>query len=341
MRRMTTYATNVVKELRGKDEIHGIVAAGGSGGTSLASAVMRNALPIGLPKLIVSTVASGDTGGYVEETDITLMYSVVDIAGLNPLLRRILGNAGAAIAAMAKSYASLQTTLPTSGKKRVGITMFGVTTPAVDKIRQILQSQYNIECYVFHATGHGGKAMERLVPEEGLDAVLDLTTTELCDLMTGGTMAADESRLEVTAKAGIPNIVSVGATDMTNWGPRSTVPERYKDRLLYEHNSMVTLMRSSPEECKRIGDFIADKLKSFSANRDLVEVWLPKGGVSMLSTPGGPFEDRDADAKLFDAIKGGLLESGIRVVEDSRAINDEGFATDVAHALLRKMGIRD
>lgn len=183
--------------------------------------------------------------------------------------------------------------------------------------------------------------MERLVPEEGLDAVLDLTTTELCDLMTGGTMAADESRLEVTAKAGIPNIVSVGATDMTNWGPRSTVPERYKDRLLYEHNSMVTLMRSSPEECKRIGDFIADKLKSFSANRDLVEVWLPKGGVSMLSTPGGPFEDRDADAKLFDAIKGGLLESGIRVVEDSRAINDEGFATDVAHALLRKMGIRD
>lgn len=218
--------------------------------------------------------------------------------------------------------------------------MFGVTTPAVDKIRHILESQYDIECYVFHATGHGGKAMERLVREGGLDAVLDVTITELCDLMTGGTMAADESRLDVTAKAGIPNIVSMGATDMTNWGPRNTVPERYKDRLLYEHNPMVTLMRSSPEECQRIGEFVANKLKNFSANRNMVEVWLPKGGVSMLSTPGGPFEDRDADSKLFEAIKDGLRETGIRVVEDSRAINDEDFAKDIAHALLRKMGLK-
>jgi uncharacterized protein (UPF0261 family) len=215
IRTMAGYATALVKDLYKRFDgtyIDGIVSAGGSGGTSLAAAVMRDALPIGFPKLIVSTVASGDTGPIVEETDITLMYSVVDVAGLNGVLRNVLSNAGAAIAGMACSYASRRTVSVPEAKIRVGITMFGVTTPAVDAIRKHLESEHNVETYVFHATGHGGKAMERLVKEGELDAVLDLTTTEICDMLTGGVMSAGEGRLETAAKAGIPNIVSVGAT---------------------------------------------------------------------------------------------------------------------------------
>lgn len=355
---MSDCATQCLKQLYEHSSIHGIIAAGGSGGTSLAAAVMRNALPIGFPKLIVSTVASGDTGPIVEETDITLMYSVVDVAGLNQLLRRILTNAAAAMSGMAVAYAHRQGTskpgmqsspLPASPsprhdlnqsvtKKRVGITMFGVTTPAVDAIREHLESGYNIECYVFHATGHGGKAMERLVREGELDAVLDLTTTEICDFLTGGNMSAGPNRLEAAAKAGIPNIISIGATDMSNFGPRSTVPERYKDRLLYEHNPVVTLMRTSVDEARQVGHFIIQKLKEHASNPNMVEVWLPTGGVSMISTPGGPFEDHSADTELFRSIKEGCLENDIKLVEDERAINDAGFAKDIATALIRKIG---
>lgn len=337
---MADCATKAVKELYDQGTIDGIIAAGGSGGTSLAAPVMRNALPIGLPKLIVSTVASGDTGPIVEETDITMMYSVVDIAGLNQVLRNILSNAGAAIASMATSYASKKHSSTPSLKKRVGITMFGVTTPAVDVIRKHLESNYEVECYVFHATGHGGKAMERLVREGGLDAVLDLTTTEICDLHTGGVMSAGPERLNAAAEAGIPNIVSLGATDMTNFGPKVTVPERYKHRLLYEHNPVVTLMRSSPEECKQVGDFIAKKLKEHATKPDMIEVWLPTGGVSMIATPGGPFEDQVADLELFRAVKRGLSNTGIKVIEDRRPINDPGFARDIAEALVRNMGLK-
>jgi uncharacterized protein (UPF0261 family) len=267
------------------------------------------------------------------------MYSVVDIAGLNQVLHTILSNAAAAISAMAKSYASRENSVAGSPKRRLGITMFGVTTPAVDAIRAYLESNYPVECYVFHATGHGGKAMERLIREGRLDAVLDLTTTEICDFHTGGVMSAGPHRLEAAAEAGIPNIISVGATDMTNFGPRSTVPERYKDRLLYEHNSVVTLMRSSAEECRQVGEYIVKKLRAHAKRPDMVEVWLPKGGVSMISTPAGPFEDVDADRELFCAISTGLEDSGIKVVEDGRPINDVEFAQDIAEALIRKMGI--
>lgn len=358
MEGMAHCATQVVKKMYHEQKIHGIIAVGGSSGTSLASHVMREALPLGFPKLIVSTIASGDTGPIVEETDIMLLYSVrhpqpdrphlytfllmhrqqvVDIAGLNSLLRQILSNAGKAIASMASSYSRTKQTT-TRPKKRVGITMFGVTTPAVDAIRRILESEYDIECYVFHATGHGGKAMERLVREGGLDAVLDLTTTEICDYLTGGNMSAGPHRLEAAARAGIPNIISIGATDMTNFGPRSRVLERYQKRQLYEHNSMVTLMRSSVEESRQVGEFIVQKLKEHAVKPEMVEVWLPSGGVSMLSIPGGPFEDAKANSELLNTIKTGLEGSGIAVVEDERAINDEGFAHDIAHALLRKMG---
>ena len=336
---MASYATKLLKELFQQDNgtsIDGIISAGGSGGTSLAAAVMRDALPIGFPKLIVSTVASGDTGPIVEETDITLMYSVVDVAGLNQVLRNILSNAGAAIAGMASSYASRRTAKATASKTRVGITMFGVTTPAVDVIRKHLESNYNVETYVFHATGHGGKAMERLVSEGMLDAVLDLTTTEVCDFLTGGVMSAGERRLEAAAKAGIPNIVSVGATDMSNFGPKNTVPGRYKSRKLYEHNPVVTLMRTSEEEATKVGRFIATQLTQHVRDPAMVEVWLPRGGISMIATPDGPFADAAADDALFDAINDGLAGSNIKIKEDARQVNDPSFARDIADALMRK-----
>ncbi|KAF2850338.1 UPF0261-domain-containing protein [Plenodomus tracheiphilus IPT5] len=277
---MATCATTAVKRIFKAGQAHGIIAAGGSGGTSLAAQVMRDALPIGVPKLIVSTIASGDTGPIVRETDITLMYSVVDVAGLNQVLRNILSNAGAAIVGMAQAYALRAQKSEPSSKKRVGMTMFGVTTPAVDTIRNHLESSYDIEIYVFHATGHGGKAMERLIREGGLDAVLDLTTTEVCDHVTGGVMSAGPHRLEAAAEAGIPNIISIGATDMSNFGPINTVPERYKDRTLYEHNPVVTLMRTSKEEAGQVGAFIAAKIRKHAKDPRAIEVWLPKGGWS-------------------------------------------------------------
>lgn len=229
---MANCATRAVEELFQGGLIHAIINAGGSSGTSLAAQVMRTALPIGFPKMIVSTVASGDTGPIVGETDITMMYSVVDVSGLNEVLRNVLSNAGAAIAGMSRAFASRFHDTAARKKKRVGITMFGVTTPGVDCIRKYLESNYEVETYVFHATGHGGKAMERLIQEGGLDAVLDLTTTEVCDLITGGVMSAGEHRLEAAAEAGLPNIISVGATDMTNFGPMGTVPEKYRERKL-------------------------------------------------------------------------------------------------------------
>lgn len=216
--------------------------------------------------------------------------------------------------------------------------MFGVTTPAADRIRHHLESLFNVECYVFHATGHGGKAMERLVREGALDAVLDLTTTEICDLLTGGNMSAGPHRLEAAARAGIPNIISLGATDMTNFGPRKTVPERYQDRLLFEHNPAVTLMRTSRDEAEQIGVHIAEKLRSHASRPDMIEVWVPKGGVSLLSTPNQTFAEPSIDAVLFESLKKGLDGSGIKVVEDERDINNADFAVDIANALIKKFG---
>ncbi|KAF1919279.1 hypothetical protein BDU57DRAFT_440813 [Ampelomyces quisqualis] len=338
---MAACATKAVKDMHEQECIHAIISAGGSGGTSLAAKVMRNALPIGFPKMIVSTVASGDTGPIVKETDITLMNSIVDVAGLNKIMRRVLGNAGYAIAAMSHAYlaAANDTAQEKTEKKRVGITMFGVTTPAADAIRNYLETNYDIETYIFHATGHGGKAMERLIREGGLDAVIDLTVTEICDHITGGVMSAGPRRLEAAAEAGIPNIISLGATDMTNFGPRSSVPERYSSRKLYEHNSVVTLMRTSKDEAQQIGAFIVDKLSKHTKDANTIQVWLPTGGISLLAVPDGPFADEEADTTLFRSIKDGLVGTGIEVVEDKRAINEESFAHDIAEALVMKMGI--
>ncbi|KAL2800881.1 hypothetical protein BJX66DRAFT_290346 [Aspergillus keveii] len=332
--------TKCVKDILSKAEIHGILGAGGSGGTSLISGVMRNAAPFGLPKLIVSTIASGDTGSVVGECDISLMYSVVDVAGTNRLLKEVLGNAAGAIFGMAVAYEqrlAKQRTgdAPADGKKtRVGVTMFGVTTPCVNRIRQHLEENYPVEVYVFHATGHGGKAMERLVREGRLDAILDITTTEICDLIAGGNMACDENRLDIALQRGIPNIISVGATDMVNFGPMDTVPPKYRDRQFYVHNPSVTLMRTSVDECRRVGGFIANKVNRFTKDKNMVEVWVPKGGVSAIATPGGAFADAEADAALARTLGLGMEPSGVRFVEDERDINDEGFAVDIADRLM-------
>lgn len=337
---MAAAATKCVAELYASNpkDIHGIVNAGGSSGTALSSAVMRDALPVGFPKLIVSTVASGDVSHVVGETDITLTYSVVDIAGLNSLLRSILSNAAGAIVGMARAY---EKRLSSEGRGeegekrlRIGITMFGVTTPCVDAARKRLEEKYNAEVYVFHATGHGGRAMERLVSEEKLDAVLDITTTELCDHVAGGVMDAGPGRLEAAAKRGIPYILSLGATDMVNFGPKSTVPEKYKGRNLYEHNPSVTLMRTSPEECGQIAAFLVEKLTKFAKDKTKVQVWIPNGGVSMIATKGSAFYDEESDKVLFDSVRRGLEGSRIKVVEYERDINDPGFANGIADALI-------
>lgn len=322
--------------------VHGIVSAGGTGGTSLVSAVMREVFPVGLPKLMVSTNASGDTGPVVGETDITMMYSVVDIAGTNSLLKRILSNAAGAVTGMARAYErSLNETSHKDERphKRLGLTMFGVTTPCVDKVRTHLEAKYPVECFVFHCTGHGGKAMERLVEEGELDAVLDLTTTEICDELMGGTMSAGPHRLEAALKAGIPNIISVGATDMVNFGPRATVPEKYSKRKLFEHNPVVTLMRTSPEESAMVAEFIAGKINKFAKSPEMVQVVLPKGGVSMIATPEAPFYDAKADDTLFSVLESSLKDSGVSIVSDKRAINDEAFAVDVAERMAKLMGL--
>ncbi|XWW98664.1 hypothetical protein V2A60_006666 [Cordyceps javanica] len=340
---ISTCAAKAVKDLYESQSIDGIVSAGGSGGTSLVSSIMKDVLPIGFPKLIVSTIASGDNEPIIGETDIALMYSVVDVAGLNQVLKGILSNAGAAIGAAAVSYskrrasASAENSGPSSEKKRVGITMFGVTTPGVDAIRSHLESNYPIETYVFHATGRGGKAMERLVREGILDAVIDLTTTEIADFIAGGVMPADKDRLDAAIQKRIPNIVSLGATDMINFGARDTVPQALRDRVIVEHNSLVTLVRTSPEECTKIGEFIAKKLQKTKVP-DKTHVWIPKGGVSMLAVPRQPFADRAADTALFDALREGLKGTGIRIMEDERDVNNTDMAKEIADCLARDLG---
>ena len=335
----------VVKDLVNNADVQGIVSAAGSSGSSLATAFMRHACPIGFPKLMVSTMASGNIKHYVEETDITMMYSVVDIAGVNSVLKQILTNAAVAISAMTVSYSKhlLDATTIESKSKRIAITMFGVTTPAADAVRQILTTAphdpSDFEIYVFHATGSGGRAMERLVAEGQIDAVVDLTTTEIADELFGGVLSAGPDRLEVAAKKGIPLVVSVGACDMVNFGPKDSVPNEFKSRNLLVHNPAVTLMRTTPAENEKIGTFIVDKLTSNASNLSTIRVLLPEKGISMLDAVNQPFHDPKADKALFDTIEKGLEATNIQVEKHDLHINDEEFARHVASAILEVMGI--
>jgi uncharacterized protein (UPF0261 family) len=316
-------AATLVRRLHDEGRCDGILAAGGSGNTAIATEAMR-ALPVGVPKLCVSTVAAGDTRDYVGASDLTLMASVTDVAGVNAISARILANAAAAIAGMVQAPpVELDKTRPL-----IGATMFGVTTPCVTAAREELERR-GYEVLTFHATGTGGRAMEGFVERGFLDGVLDISTTELCDELVGGVFSAGPDRLGAAGRAGAPQVVSLGALDMVNFGPRETVPERFADRNLYVHNPQVTLMRTTPEECAELGRRLAAKL---SAATGPVALYVPLRGVSMISTAGGPFHDAEADAALFSAIREGL-DGNVELYELDMDINDPAFAAAMADKL--------
>lgn len=298
-------------------DIAGIVGIGGGGGTSIVTAGMR-ALPIGLPKIVVSTLASGDVAPYVGVSDIVMMPSITDIAGLNRISRIVLANAAAAIAGMVRAPAEPGA----EDKPSIALTMFGVTTPCVTAAVSALSADY--DCMVFHATGTGGRAMEKLADDGFLAGFIDATTTEVCDLLLGGVLSAGPERLGAPARTRLPYVGSVGACDMVNFWAMATVPERYRGRNLYVHNPNVTLMRTTPAECREIGAWIAERLNRCDGP---VRFLLPEGGVSALDAPGQPFHDPDADAALFAAV-----EAAFEATDDRRLdrlphhINDPAFA---------------
>jgi uncharacterized protein (UPF0261 family) len=314
----------VLGRLFEEGRLQGAAAVGGSGNSSIAAAAIRD-LPVGVPKLIVSTLASGDTRPYVGAKDVTMMYSVVDIAGINQISARILANAAGAIAGMAKASA------PAAREARplVGATMFGVTTPAVTRARERLE-ELGYEVLVFHATGTGGQSMEALVDGGFLAGVLDLTTTELADELVGGVLSAGPDRLEAAGAAGVPQVVSLGALDMVNFGPKDTVPERFAERNLYVHNPTVTLMRTTAEENAELGRRIAEKLNRAGSPTVL---FVPLGGVSAIDVDGQPFHDPQADAALFDALREHLDRDRVEVREIDAQVNDPAFATAMADRL--------
>jgi uncharacterized protein (UPF0261 family)/ABC-type branched-subunit amino acid transport system ATPase component len=273
-------------------DVGGLISAGGSGGTALATPAMRR-LPIGVPRVMVSTVASGDVKRYVGPSDICMMYSVTDVSGINRISERVLSNAAHALAGMIL-YAR-DTNAAT--KPAIGLTMFGVTTPCVQSVQRALEDEY--DCLVFHATGTGGQSMEKLAESGLLSGVIDVSTTEVCDLLMGGIMSAGEDRLGAIIRSRIPYVGSCGALDMVNFGPMDTVPERYRNRKLYVHNQQVTLMRTTPEENAAMGKWIAGKLNQCEGP---VRFLIPERGVSLLDAPGKPFHDPEADAALFKAL---------------------------------------
>ncbi|MFC4987498.1 Tm-1-like ATP-binding domain-containing protein [Saliphagus infecundisoli] len=323
MEAMGEGAASVATRLHEEGVLDGIFGLGGSGNTSVATTAMR-ALPVGVPKLMVSTVASGDIEPYVGTRDVTMTYSVADIEGLNQLSRTVISNAALAVAGMVTNEPDVEV----PDKPTIGITMFGVTTPCVQTARAWLEDR-GYETIVFHATGTGGRAMEDLIEEGVIDAVLDVTTTEWADQHVGGVLAAGPDRLDAAAEAGIPQVVSVGALDMVNFGPRDSVPEEFEGRRFHVHNPQVTLMRTTPEENAELGRIIAEKL---DAARGPTVLALPLGGVSMLDVEGEEFHDPKADAALFDALRENV-DDHVEVIETDHAINDEAFARTIAERL--------
>ncbi len=295
-----------------------LLGLGGSGGTALITPAMR-ALPIGIPKLMVSTMASGNVAPYVGPSDIAMMYSVTDVAGLNRISRRVLANAAGAIGGAFKQAANA---VADDGRPAVGITMFGVTTACVQQVTPLLESRY--DCLVFHATGTGGQSMEKLLDSHLLGGVLDLTTTEVCDFLFGGVLACTEDRFGAVARTGLPYVGSCGALDMVNFGAMDTVPERYRGRQFYPHNPQVTLMRTTVEENTRQGEWIAARLNQCQGP---VRFLIPEGGVSALDAPGQAFWDPRADAALFAALEANLVQTADRrLVRVPCHINDPQFA---------------
>ena len=333
LRVMAQGATVLATSLAQRGEIHGVLGLGGSGGSSVVAAVAR-AMPIGMPKLLVSTMASGDVSAYVGETDLTLMYSVVDIAGLNVISRGILRNAAVAVRAMASAHqASGPGDESSSDRPLVAATMFGVTTPAVEAAKAELEAS-GYEVIVFHATGSGGRAMEALIRSGYFAGVLDLTTTEIADEVVGGVLSAGSGRLTGAAATGVPQVVSLGAVDMVNFGPRESVPPEFEDRNLLVHNDTVTLMRTTASEADEIGRTIGSRV---AASTGPVAVFVPTGGTSLIDVPGGPFWDEAADRAAAAGLRSALAGPDIDVEVRDENINDPQFAVAMAqrlHALI-------
>lgn len=319
---------NLLPKLFEEGKFDGIISLGGSGGTSLVTPAMR-ALPIGVPKLMVSTVASGNTYQYVETSDIIMMPSIVDVAGLNSISTKIFTNAVFAIVGMVK----FENKKILDKKPLIAATMFGVTTPCVTAAKEILESR-GYEVLIFHATGVGGKTMEYLIESGFIEGVLDLTTTEWADEIIGGVLNAGPNRLEAAAKHNIPQVVSVGALDMCNFGPYNTVPNEFANRNLYKHNPTVTLMRTTVDENELIGKKISEKLNMSEGNTVLI---LPLKGVSAIDVKGQPFYGEEEDKKLFDTLKTYTNSDVIEIVEMDCNINDIEFARKAAQELINLM----
>jgi uncharacterized protein (UPF0261 family) len=313
--------------------ISGVLAIGGSAGTSIATAGMRE-LPTGIPKLMVSTLASGNTRPYVGTSDIAMLYPVADFTGLNRLTRAVLTNAANAIAGMC--CLRLPESETASSRPIVAATMFGVTTPCVSRVRALLENA-GFEVLVFHATGTGGQAMEQLIRDGFIQAVADITTTELADELVGGVLSAGPRRLEAAGLAGLPQVISVGAMDMVNFGPPDSVPDKFRGRTFYQHNPSVTLMRTNKEEAATLGRMVAEKA---NAGRGEVAILLPLRGVSAIDAAGGqPFYDPEADGAMFDAIRS---TARVKLIEMDAHINDPEFATRAASELIdmaRRSGV--
>ncbi|WP_304341288.1 Tm-1-like ATP-binding domain-containing protein [Metaclostridioides mangenotii] len=315
----------IIPKLYAQGKFDGIISLGGSGGTSLIAPAMR-ALPIGVPKIIVSTVASGDVSEYVGTSDIIMYPSIVDVAGLNSISTKIFTNAASAICGMVKFEVEQEKI----EKPLIAATMFGVTTPCVDTAREYLE-KHGYEVLVFHATGTGGKTMESLIGSGFFEGVLDLTTTEWCDELLGGILNAGPNRLEAAAKFNVPQVVSVGAMDMVNFGAIDTIPVKFKERNLYKHNPSTTLMRTTIEENKQLGEIIADKL---NMSKSLTTLMLPLKGVSMIDLEGQAFYGKEEDEMLFNTLKSNIDSDKVDIIEMNNNINDEEFALLAAKKLI-------
>jgi uncharacterized protein (UPF0261 family) len=314
---VSAMAKALTRFLSSRDDIGAVLGLGGTGNTALVTEAMR-ALPIGVSKLMVSTVASGNTAPYVGPNDLTMMYSVVDVAGLNAISRKVIGNAAHAAAGMAINIVPASP----SDKPGLGMTMFGVTTACVTIVREAMEASH--EVYTFHATGVGGQSMEKLADSGLVAGLMDITTTEVPDLLVGGVFAATEDRFGSVIRTKLPYVGSVGAVDMVNFGARETVPVKFADRKFHVHNAQVTLMRTTPEENRKIGAFIVSRLNRMEGP---VRFLLPLKGVSAIDAPGQPFHDPVADAALFDAIRSGWNAAPNRqLVEFDLHINDPAFA---------------
>ncbi|MER6497987.1 Tm-1-like ATP-binding domain-containing protein [Streptomyces sp. NPDC001455] len=318
----------VVGDLHREGRLHAVLAVAGSGGSFIAARAMQ-ALPVGVPKLLVSTMASGDVAPYVGSSDVTMMYSVVDVAGINSVSSLILGNAVAAAAGMAAHHERSVNRSHPEGRPLIGASMFGVTTPAVDVARRRLD-ELGYEVLVFHATGAGGRALEKLAAGGFLAGVLDLTTTELADELVGGVLSAGPDRLTAAGRAGLPQVVAPGALDMVNFGARETVPERFAERRLLVHNPTVTLMRTTVGEMTELGTLMGRKL---AAAQGPAAVLWPLGGVSAVDAPGGPFRDPEADAAGLSSLRTALKGSAVELREVDAHLNDPAFAVAAADRL--------